>query len=198
MFCRKIVVKKIKTILFLAVLLSCNVMFTYSLKEQVYGAESFQIDGYYLGATPDQLGVTVDADPLLEEKYYEVDAGGVRLFFVRVKEHLHVYRIVKESGATQGSLTTLLDGLKQKHGTPDRQQIKTSSIRPQNQMKYRTTVKNRAIWNISESQEFIVEIESKRVVYELIDHNPEEIKIIKQSDIPENEGFTIEGWSPDF
>jgi len=198
MFCRKIIVKNIKTSQFLAVLLGCNLLLNVSLWQQAGGAENFQIDGYYLGATPEQLGVAVEADPLLEEKYYEVEAGGVRLFFIRVKERLHVYRIVKETGATKGNMTTLLDSLKQKHGTPDRQQIKTSSIRPQNQLKYRTTVQHRAIWNISESQEFIVEMESKRIVYELIDHNPEAIKIIRESDIPENEGFTIEGWKPDF
>jgi len=198
MFCRKIVLKNIKTIQFLTVLLSCNLLFNLFLWQQAHAVETFQINGFYLGATPDQLGVTVDADPMLEEKYYETEANGVRLFFVRLKDRLHVYRIVKEEGAVQGNLTALLDNLKAKYGTPDKQQIKTSSIRPQNQKNYRTTVKNRAIWSISEAQEFIVEIESARIVFELIDHNPEAVKIIKKSDMPEDEGFTVEGWDPDY
>ena len=35
---------------------------------------------FYLGATPDDVGVTVEIDPEQEEKYYEVEVGGGLLF----------------------------------------------------------------------------------------------------------------------
>lgn len=162
-------------------------------------AESYQINGYYLGATPEEVNVRVDIDPLLEEKYYEVETKNeARLFFVRVRDNLRLYRIVKEEGTKPNNVKLILDSLKAKYGTPDKQQIKTSSVRPKRQMNYVTTVKNRAIWNISETQEFIAEIESKRVVYELIDHDPENVKASPKPGSSSDEGFTIEGWDPDY
>ena len=88
--------------------------------------------------------------------------------------------------------------LKVKYGTPDKQQIKTSSVRPKNRASYITTVKNKAIWNISETQEFIAEIESKRVVYELLDHNPEKSKPQQNVGAGEEGEFSTEGWDPDY
>ena len=66
-------------------------------------------------------------------------------------------------------------------------------------MNIETSVKNRAVWKISESQEFFAEVESRRIVLELIDHNPENIKTIDRPDSLSNEGFMLdEGWDPDY
>lgn len=160
-------------------------------------AEVFQIRGYYLGATPEQSGVTVDADPLLEEKYYEVEANGVRLFFIRVRERLRLYRIIREEKMKPGNVKPVLDRLKDKYGTPDKQLIKTSSVRAKNKRTYSTSVKNKAVWNINDSQDFITEIESERVVYELVDHNPEKVKVVNSETIGDDD-YSIEGWDPDY
>jgi len=167
------------------------------LWQHANGAEVFQISGYYLGATPEEVGVTVESGLTVEEKFFEVEAEDVRLFFVKVQGRLRVYRIVKEEGVKQGSIKPLLDNLKAKYGMPDTQQVKTNSKKS-----YKggvsISVKNRAIWNISESQEFITEIESKRVVYELIDHSPEKIKSVKRPDSMGDGEFTGEGWDSDY
>ena len=167
-------------------------------RSHVFAANVFQINGYYLGATPEELGVTVESDLNLEEKFYEAEENGVRLYFVRVQDRLHVYRIVKEEPVNQNTIKSVLDKLKAQYGTPDRQQIKTSSVRPQNKMEFRTTVKNRAVWNISESEEFITEVESNRIVYELIDHDPEQIKGINKPDAIGEGEFSADGWDPDY
>lgn len=161
------------------------------------GAEVFQISGYYLGATPEEVGVTVESSLTVEEKLFEVEAEDVRLFFIKVQGRLRVYRIVKEEGVKQGSIKPLLDNLKAKYGMPDTQQVKTNSMKSF-KGGVSISVKNRAIWNISESQEFITEIESKRVVYELIDHSPEKIKSVKRPDSMGDGEFTGEGWDSDY
>ena len=161
-------------------------------------APAYQISGFYLGATPEELNIKVEIDPLLEEKYYEVETSGVRLFFVRDQKTLRLYRIVQEQAINPNKVRTVLDNLKAKYGTPDKQQIKTSGVRPKNSARYATIVKNKAIWTISETQEFIAEIESKRVVYELIEHNPENIKPVQKIEAPENGGLSTESWNPDY
>ena len=83
-----------------------------------------------------------------------------------------MYRIVKEQAIEPNKVSSVLNNLKKRYGMPDKQQIKTGSVRPRNRKAYTTTVKYKAIWNISETQEFIAEIESKRVVYELLDNDP--------------------------
>ncbi len=88
--------------------------------------------------------------------------------------------------------------MKARYGTPDKQQIKTASVRPRNKASYTTTVRNKAIWNISETQEFVAEVESKRVVYELLDHDPESIKSPQNTETSENGGTSTEGWNPDY
>jgi hypothetical protein len=158
----------------------------------------FQISGFYLGATPDDVGVTVEVDPLLEEKYYEVETDDTLLFFVKVRDTLRLYRIVKEQAINPDKVKSVLGKLKAKYGIPDKQQIKTSGVRPKNRARYTTTVKNKAIWNISETQEFIAEIESKRVVYELLDHNPENIKPSQKTDVPEGGGLGAGDWDSDY
>ena len=168
------------------------------LRQQVNSEPFYQINGFYLGATPEELGVQGEKDFTLEEKYHEVGTNGVTLFFIRVDNRFRVYRIVKEEPSEPKRTKLILDSLKEKYGTPDKQQIKTSSVRPQNQMKYSTIVKNRALWNISASQDFIAEVESHRIVFELIDNNPQHIKAINKSDSFDDEGFTIEGWDPDY
>jgi hypothetical protein len=60
------------------------------------------------------------------------------------------------------------------------------------------SIKNKAIWNISETQEFIAEIESKRVVYELLDHNPEKSKPQQKAGAGEGGELSTEGWDPDY
>jgi hypothetical protein len=167
-------------------------------RHQVLCGSSYQIDGFYLGATPEELNVKVEDDLSLEEKYYETEADGVLLFFVKVKGTFRLYRIVKEQPIKPEKIKSVLDNLKARYGTPDKQQIKTSSTRPQNRAQYITTVKNRAVWNVSETQEFIAEIESKRVVYELLDNDPENIKSSRKQDVREGEDFGAEGWEADF
>ena len=88
--------------------------------------------------------------------------------------------------------------LKDKYGTPDKQLIKTSSVRAKNKRTYSTSVKNKAIWNINDSQDFIAEIESEQVVYELVDNNPEKIIISKKPEINDEQEFRIENWDPDY
>jgi len=170
----------------------------FGLWQHAVGAEVFQINGYYLGATPEEIGVTVDSDLALEEKFYEAETNGVRLFFVRVQDRLRVYRIVKEETTKPNNIKSILSRLKSKYGTPDKQLIKTSSVRPKYKKDYSTSIKNKAIWNITDSQEFIAEIESERVVYELIDHNPEKFTLIQRPEATGEGGFTVEGWDPDY
>jgi len=158
----------------------------------------FQISGYYLGGSPEELGLLFESNSDLEEKYYETEEKDVQLFFVRVRGRLRAYKIIKEESVDEKNIPVILDNLKKKYGPPNRQQIKTSSVRPRFQTQYVTTVKNRAIWEISESQEFIAEVESKKVVYELIDHNPEEIKASKKRGDFDQGDFGSENWDPDY
>jgi hypothetical protein len=157
----------------------------------------FRISGYYLGATPEELGVK-DDDFSLDEKFCETETNGVHLFFIRVRNRLRAYRIIKEEAARQENIKEILENLKARYGPPDKQQIKTSSDRPKYQMEFITTIKNRAIWNISAHQEFIAEIEDKKVVYELIDNNPENIEPAQKNDTPGGEEFSDENWNPDY
>jgi len=94
--------------------------------------ETYPRSGYYLGASLDQLNIKIEIDPLLEEKEYEVETNGVLLFFKKVRGTFRLYRIVKEQNIKPNKVKSVLGDLKSKYGTPDKQQIKTSSIRPQN------------------------------------------------------------------
>jgi hypothetical protein len=178
--------------------LFCSVLLNLGLWQYALCGPTYQISGFYLGATPDELGITIEIDPLVEEKYYEVETNGVRLFFIKNQSTLRLYRIVQEQAIDPNNVTKVLDNLKAKYGTPDKQQIKTSGVRPKNKSKYTTTVKNKAIWNISETQDFIAEIESKRVLYELLDHNPEKIKPQGKIEASEGGGPSSESWNPDY
>jgi len=40
---------------------------------QVIGSNTFQISGYYLGETPEELGVTFESDTDLELRFFEGD-----------------------------------------------------------------------------------------------------------------------------
>ena len=51
---------------------------------------------------------------------------------------------------------------------------------------------------VSETQEFIAEIESKRVVYELLDHNPGKSKPQQKAGAGEGGELGTEGWDPDY
>jgi hypothetical protein len=189
---------KFSSVPLIAALLLSGFLLSLGSWQYVKCASTYQISGFYLGATPEEISVKVEIDPVLEEKYYEVEKNETSLFFVRVKGKLRLYRVVKEETIKPNNMQITLDRLKRKYGTPDRQQIKTGSVRPKFQKDYKVTVKNRAIWNIDESQEFIAEVESNRVVYELIEHDPEKIKLIKRPDGADDEGFTIENWNPDY
>ena len=180
------------------ILLFCSVLLSLGSWQHAKSAPVYNIDGFYLGATPDDIGVTVEIDPLEEEKYYEAEANGVHLFFVKVADTLRVYRIIQEEAIVSNNVNAVLGKLKARYGIPDKQQIKTSGVRPKNRVNYTTTVKNKAIWNISETQDFIAEIESRRVVYELLDHNPENIAPPQKSDASESEVSGTEGWDPDY
>ena len=180
------------------VLLLCGFLLNLGLWQYAKCAPTYEISGFYLGATPEKLSIKIEIDPQSEEKYYEVEASGVLLFFIKVEDTLRLYRVVKEQAISSNKVKSVLDNLKARYGTPDKQQVKTSSVRPKNRASYTTTVKNKAIWNISETQEFIAEIESKRVVYELLDHDPESIKAPQNTEAPENGGTSTEGWNPDY
>lgn len=191
--------KKVNTGATIALLLLGIWGLYHGIGQQAHGAPAYQINGYYLGATPEQLGITLETDPFQDEKYYEVESNGVRLFFIRVESTVRTYRIIKEEAVSQGSnIKTIQDSLKARYGTPDKQQIKTSSIKSNTSMTFSTMVKNKAIWNISATQEFIAEIESNRVVFELIDHAPEKSRPTKKTDAFEEEEFTGENWDPDY
>ncbi len=160
---------------------------------------SYEINGFYLGSNARDFGISFDSSGYFpDEKYFEEESKGVRLFFVRIKKDLRLYRIIREQKITPDRINATLKKLIKKYGTPDKQQIKTVSVRPKNKRKYSTSAKNKAFWKINETQEFIVEIESKRVVYELIDHDPEKAtKGTKPT--PGDNGFTIdESWDPDY
>ena len=109
-----------------------------------------------------------------------------------------MYRIVQEQAIEPNKVNSVLNNLKKRYGMPDKQQIKTGSVRPRNRKAYTTTVKNKAIWNISETQEFIAEIERKRAVYELLDNNPENIKSSENTEASEGGELRPEGWNPDY
>jgi len=109
-----------------------------------------------------------------------------------------LYGIVKEQAIEPNKVSSVLNNLKKRHGMPDKQQIKTGSVRPRNKRAHTTTVKNKAIWNISETQEFIAEIERKRAVYELLDNNPENIKSPENTEASEGGELRTEGWNSDY
>jgi hypothetical protein len=146
-------------------------------------AEAFQIKGYYLGATPAELGITVDSDFDQEEQSYEVvGAGNVSLFFVRVGDKLRVYRIL-----------------------PEMQHIEASYFKASPKiMKYTLSATNRASWNITESQEFIAWIEQGRILYELLDHEPQKVKTVPkpaptaEGEEPVGDKPEGDGWETDF
>ena len=173
-------------------------MLNFGLWQYVQCGPAYQISGFYLGATPETFNIKVETDPLLEEKYYEVETGGVLLFFIKVHDTLRLYRIVKEQAIGPNKVNSVLNNLKKRYGLPDKQQIKIGSVRPRNKRAYTTTVKNKAIWNISETQAFIAEIERKRAVYELLDNNPENIKSSENTEASEGGELRTEGWNPDY
>ena len=195
---KSFIIESQKILVTALILLLCSGSLNLGLWRDAKCASAYQISGFYLGGTPEDLGIKIEIDPLLEEKNYEVKKNGANLFFVRVKGELRLYRVVKEEAIKPKNLQTLLDGLKKNYGTPDRQQIKTTNVRPKNQKNYKTIVKNRAIWNIDESQEFIAEVESNRVVYELIEHNPGKIKRIKKPGGADHEGLARENGNGDY
>ena len=160
---------------------------------------SYEINGFYLGSNARDFGISFDsADYFPDDKYFESESKRVRLFFVRIKKDFRLYRIIREQKITPDRINSTLKKLIKKYGTPDKQQIRTVSVRPKNKRKYSTSAKNKAFWKINETREFIVEIESTRVVYELVDHDPEKAtKAAKPT--PGDDGFTIdEGWDPDY
>ena len=158
---------------------------------------SYEINGFYLGANVEDLRISLEGSEFPDKKKFEAETKGTQLFFVRVKKEIRLYRIIREQKISPDRINATLKKLIRKYGTPDKQQIKTVSIRPKYNKKYNTIAKNKAFWNINETQDFIVEIESKRVVYELIDHDPQKTqKITKPTG---DDDFTVdENWDPDY
>ena len=70
--------------------LLCSGLLNLGLLQQAHCAPAYQISGFYLGATPDDVGVTVEIDPEQEEKYYEVETGGALLFFYKSSGYIKV------------------------------------------------------------------------------------------------------------
>lgn len=165
----------------------------------VLGAESvsYEINGFYLGANVEDLRITLEGSEFPDKKKFEAETKGTQLFFVRVKKEIRLYRIIREQKISPDRINATLKKLIRKYGTPDKQQIKTVSIRPKYNKKYNTIAKNKAFWKINETQDFIVEIESKRVVYELIDHDPQKTQKITKPTADDD--FTVdENWDPDY
>jgi hypothetical protein len=69
--------------------LLCSGLLNLGLLQQAHCAPAYQISGFYLGATPDDVGVTVEVDPEVEEKYFEVEISGV-LFFYKSSGYIKV------------------------------------------------------------------------------------------------------------
>ena len=189
-------IKKDKHFFLTTTLLTTSLFCILLLWQHVYGAALYQISGYYLGATPEDVGVIIETDPEREEKFYEVEEKGVRLFFVQVEGNFRVYRIIKENSVKQEGIKSIVDDLKARYGAPDKQQIKSVSMKSY-KGKLNTSIKNRAIWNITESQSFIAEIESKRVIYELLDDQPEKVKPSPGFESLDAEGFSGD-WDSDY
>ena len=165
----------------------------------VLGAESvsYEINGFYLGANVEDLRITLKGSEFPDKKKFEAETKGTQLFVVRVKKEIRLYRIIREQKISPDRINATLKKLIRKYGTPDKQQIKTVSIRPKYNKKYDTIAKNKAFWKINETQDFIVEIESERVVYELIDHDPQKTqKITKPT--PDDDFTVDENWDPDY
>jgi len=76
----KSVTRKAHRLFLIIACLRCSGLLNLALLQQAHCGPAYQISGFYLGATPDDVGVTVEIDPEQEEKYYEVEVGGVLLF----------------------------------------------------------------------------------------------------------------------
>ena len=176
----------------LAAVLCCIML----IGQDVQAAVKYHINGFYLGATPEDVGVIVEVDPEEDKKFYEVEEKGVRLFFVLVEGSFRVYRIIMENAVKQEGIKSIVDSLKARYGAPDKQQIKSVSMKSY-KGNLKTSIKNRAIWYISDSQSFIAEIESKRVIYELLDSQPEKIRPYSGFESLDSEDFSGD-WDADY
>ena len=78
---------KTNKILLSAITLLLYIVLNFGLWQYVQCGPAYQISGFYLGATPETFNIKVEIDPLLEEKYYEVETNDVLLFFVKVRAH---------------------------------------------------------------------------------------------------------------
>ena len=83
-----ITIKAHRLFLIMACIL-CYGLLSLGLLQQAHCAPAYQINGFYLGATPDDVGVTVEVDPEVEEKYFEVEISGV-LFFYKSSGYIKV------------------------------------------------------------------------------------------------------------
>ena len=85
----KSVTRKAHRLFLIIAYLFCSGLLNLGLMQQAHCAPAYQISGFYLGATPNNVGVTVEIDPEQEEKYHEVEVVGVLLFFMRSKTEYH-------------------------------------------------------------------------------------------------------------
>ena len=85
----KSVTRKAHRLFLIIACLFCSGLLNLGLLQQVHCAPAYQIIGFYLGATPDDVGVTVEVDPEVEEKYFEVEISGA-LFFYKSSGYIKV------------------------------------------------------------------------------------------------------------
>jgi hypothetical protein len=170
-------------------------------------AEAFQVKGYYLGGTPEDFGVSLDNEEISDENTSQVMTPNfVNLFFVRVGENFRVYRIIKEEVVEEGKMDAALEDLKTSYGIPEFQHIEAAYLKANpTKMKYVLSAKNKATWKISETQEFIAWIEKGRIVYELMDHDPQKYQIVSKPEVKEKaepkeeeEAPKEKSWESDF
>lgn len=155
-------------------------------------AEDFTIKDYRLGTTPDELGIELEIDEESGEVSTQVmTADFVDLFFVRVGDNFRVYRIRKEEAVEKDKMDAHLQDLKTRYGIPKLQHIETSYSRvDQRKLRYVFSATNKATWKISETQEFIAWIALGRIVYELLDHDPQKNLLVSKPDTTVKSGAT--------
>lgn len=179
--------------------------------QNAWAAEAFQVKGYYLGGTPEDFGVSLEGEEVSADNTIQtMTSNFVNLFFVRVGENFRVYRIIKEEVIEEEKMDAALEDLKTKYGIPELQHIEAAYIKANpKKMMYVLSAKNRATWKISETQEFIAWIEKGRIVYELMDHDPQKYQIVSKPEViekkaepkkeaPEKEAPEDESWESDF
>jgi hypothetical protein len=159
-------------------------MMCFVIVQPMGAAEDFTIKGYSLGRTPEEFGIELEINEESGEVLTQVmTADFVDLFFVRVGDSFRLYRIRKEEAVEKEKMDAHLQDLKIRYGIPKLQHIETSysKVNPK-RMRYVFSATNKATWKISETQEFIAWIALGRIVYELLDHDPQKNFLVSKPD----------------